>query len=265
MPMMINPTTNQKGMTLIELMISMVVALIVIGGATAIFISTLRSTNDNIRSLQLNEELRAATEVMVAEIRRAGYLYNSSLYAAAAASRDPSLSVSLPSLEVSADGTCITYAYDRNLDGNFNGEHHGFRLGGNGEIEYWTPGADAMPACDDGENWTAITNPDVADITTFAIDFGGSQCVNTDMDPPAAPGDPSDHWYTPEASRLNACNPTLTGYTAEEDDLLIETRQVNLRIEAQHGADQNIRTEYETSVRVRNDVLIAAPAPAPAS
>jgi len=64
---------KQKGFTLIELMIAMMLGLIVIGGALSIYISTIRSSSDVVNSARLNYDLDSAMQLMVNDIRRAGY------------------------------------------------------------------------------------------------------------------------------------------------------------------------------------------------
>jgi len=65
----------QLGLTLIELMISIVLSLFVLGGVLYITSSTMQSNTQNLRSTHLNQELRAAMQMITRDIRRAGYRY----------------------------------------------------------------------------------------------------------------------------------------------------------------------------------------------
>ena len=65
---------DQKGMTLVELMIAMVIGLIVLGAVSSVFISTRQTfrTTDSLSRIQ--ESARFALEMMARDIRMAGYI-----------------------------------------------------------------------------------------------------------------------------------------------------------------------------------------------
>ena len=64
---------NQKGFTLIELMVGLVVGLIVLSAVIYAFISTLRSSADIVNSVRLNREMANISDILVGELRRSGY------------------------------------------------------------------------------------------------------------------------------------------------------------------------------------------------
>ena len=64
---------NQKGFTLIEMMISMTIALIVLGGAAGLFVKTLQINSSNLVNQKADQTIRTLNDVIVSEIRRAGY------------------------------------------------------------------------------------------------------------------------------------------------------------------------------------------------
>jgi type IV pilus assembly protein PilW len=63
---------HQKGLTLVELMISMVLGLIVIGGTVSLTLSNRRSYNTNEGLSQVQESGRTAFEFLARDIRQAG-------------------------------------------------------------------------------------------------------------------------------------------------------------------------------------------------
>ncbi len=65
-------TDRQAGFTLIELMLSLLLGLIVLGGVLGVFITTYQSSSQDIKRVRLNEEMRAVMEMMSGDIRRAG-------------------------------------------------------------------------------------------------------------------------------------------------------------------------------------------------
>lgn len=63
---------RNRGFTLIELMVALVLGLVVVGGVMGVFMSTYQSNAQNIKSVRLNEEMRAVMSMMTRDIRRAG-------------------------------------------------------------------------------------------------------------------------------------------------------------------------------------------------
>ncbi len=64
--------TRNRGFTLIELMVALVLGLVVIGGVMGVFMSTYQANAQNIKAVRLNEEMRAVMALMSRDIRRAG-------------------------------------------------------------------------------------------------------------------------------------------------------------------------------------------------
>jgi prepilin-type N-terminal cleavage/methylation domain-containing protein len=62
-----------RGFSLIEMMISLVVGLILIGSVVALLASNIQANAQNIASTRLTQELRAVMEVVTGELRRARY------------------------------------------------------------------------------------------------------------------------------------------------------------------------------------------------
>ena len=62
-----------SGFSLVEMLIALAVGLVVVSGVIGIYVSTLKSNSDNLNMLRLNQELRAAMDMMVRDIRRAGF------------------------------------------------------------------------------------------------------------------------------------------------------------------------------------------------
>ncbi|WP_170113442.1 PilW family protein [Ahniella affigens] len=61
------------GFTLTELMVALTLGLLVIGSATALLVATLDANGRNIRATRLTQEIRAISDVVSAELRRARY------------------------------------------------------------------------------------------------------------------------------------------------------------------------------------------------
>lgn len=67
------PPARQLGVTLIGLMIGVAVGILVLATTLALYLMIAKGARENIQQARLNQELRAALEVMQQDIRRAGY------------------------------------------------------------------------------------------------------------------------------------------------------------------------------------------------
>lgn len=120
------------GFSLTELLVAIAVGLVVVSGVLGIYVSTLRSNLDNLRMLRLNQELRAAMNIMVRDIRRAGFRGDGAIaprptslttlnpFATYNLGGSPAASNNLKIYNAAASlvpagtpGSCIVYTYDR--------------------------------------------------------------------------------------------------------------------------------------------------------
>lgn len=121
------------GFTLVELLVSVLIGLIILGAVLGIFVSMIKSDNENLKSIRLNQELRAAMSLMTRDIRRAGANRNAATNAATLPPTNPFSSTSTANtattatrLVISGGGNTISYSYDEASDGTT--ELYGFRL-----------------------------------------------------------------------------------------------------------------------------------------
>lgn len=66
------PPSGQRGLTLIELMVSLVLGLIIVGGVLNIFVSTNQTAKVNDSLMRVQENARTAFDLMARDIREAG-------------------------------------------------------------------------------------------------------------------------------------------------------------------------------------------------
>ena len=153
---------GSAGFSLIELMVGLVVGLVVAGSALAFTVVTIRSYGENINSTRLTGDLTTAMNLVVGELRRAGY---------DAESVGRLFTDNVPSsfAEVKIDGSCVSYLYDRGV-GALGGapdatEYRAIRLNtGTGALEMQSASANG---CDYTGTWNQVTDPRVVNITAF--------------------------------------------------------------------------------------------------
>ena len=249
-----------RGFTLVELMVGMVLGLIVIGGAIAIYMMVLTGATHTTREARLNQELRVAMNFMVEDIRRAGFWREARAvdfgapgmpdHPNAFASREVN---SLTDIEIHDDGLCILFSYDPTF--NDGGQQvFGYRLH-EGAVQMLVDpnGVLASTSQCPGNGWVELTDPGAVVVTTLTFDFIGSRCfnasrLNTENDPETPITWEADMALTPSCLAEGA-----SGYDAQDGDILVESRQINITLSALHARDPATRINLTESVRVRNN------------
>lgn len=155
-----HPVTSrqQRGFSLVELMVGLAAGLIVTGAVVSFTVTTLRSNTANMQSSRLTQDLRTSMSLVTREVRRSGY--DSGSVANLGLGTPLSAFTALQAPPFGPAG-CITYQYNR-TDGD---QYRAIRLSG-GSLEMATSAA-AMADCNAG-TWSAISDPDVVTITGFA-------------------------------------------------------------------------------------------------
>ena len=249
---------KQQGLTLVELMISLVIGLIITGGVLNIYVTSIKGNTDNLRISMLNQELRSMLHLIDHDIRRAGF------WAAVPRTDDLSIDPFMSSpndLNISAKAgeavnSCITYSYDLDKDklvdvGNsatsapFNAapydtgnmEQFGFRVNGT-SLEMRTGLASPVEStfnCDSGA-WTSVSDNNT-EITALTFTLT-TQYLNV----------------TNGAS----CSPTTTNCcTSGQACQMI--RDVNINITGRLANDTNVIKTVTTTTRIRNDKYVVMP------
>lgn len=214
---------RQHGFSLIEMMVAMVLALVIMAGAIAGFMAMATSSRDSLRSDRLNHNLQAIMDIMVADLRRAGY-WNSE--AAGAPASNPFAVIN------TATAGCVLYGYDRDADGQpGNSEYFGFKLA-NGAVWMRSSGTSFVD-CNDG-TWERVSDED--GITITALSFTQTaKCVNGTTGASTASGGCAALSPAPSAG-----------------DAVAESRHIQILLQGQVAQDASSRKQLTGLARVRN-------------
>jgi type IV pilus assembly protein PilW len=251
-------------MSLIELMISIALGLLILAAATAMTVKSLVMNTDTLTSVKLNQDLDAVTQVMVNEIRRAGFTGGAFFYA-----DNQDLNI--------VSNSCVLYAYDANENATTDaGENLGFKLVGS-EIHMRTSctGSSCPTDCSAG-TWVPITDDTVMTITNLNFHSSKSKCISITDSAHVATGNTNNYWVTNESTSATQfpCMATsgtgLTTYALNTSDVytspstfvapqvgdrLIEARLVNVEVDASLANDNAVTKSQEVEINVRNDHL----------
>ncbi len=226
---------KQIGLSLVELLVGVAVALIIITGAGASFLAHNLSVSTNLRADKLNHDIQMISDIISNELKRASY-WNSS--AAGANTTNPN-----PFRVITVTANCVLYSYDdRNAAGDNTPdgiiqdfERMGFRLNtNNNSIEIKTAGDIASEAnCATG-TWAAITDPNSISINTlnFALT---ARCVN--------------------ANTSVVTNAACTNASGASGERTIEIRGITTAIAGAVTADGS-QKRLDSFARIRNNAMV---------
>ena len=257
---------GQKGLSLIELMVSIGLGLLILVAASAMTVKSLVMNTDTLASAKLNQDIDSVTQVMVNDIRRAGFTGYNGIGA-------PFKYADLEDLNIESS-SCILYAYNVNEDGVLDAnEKFGFRLTGS-EVEMRTTctGTDCATDCDAG-TWVALTDDAVTTITTLNFHSSRSKCISITDSNWVALGNTNNYWVTDfdltatqfpcmattgaglETFTLNTSDVYVSGtFVAPQlDDRLIGSRLVNVEIVGSLTNDNTVTKSQQVDINVRND------------
>lgn len=155
---------RQRGVGLVELMISLVIGMIVIAGALSMVSSTFGANASQMKMSRLNNELRMAMSSITRDMRRAGH--NSWTIAQLTAGVYTPSPQPASVVTVTSGAESVVMSYDENVDGAYPAaeptETYSFRFNNN-TIEAKIGTATAG-------SWSAIVDPSVIQITAFTIE-----------------------------------------------------------------------------------------------
>ncbi len=237
---MLNRHSLQGGMTLIELMIASVIALIAMSSVITVYSATATHSSQQLQQAHLHQQLHGLLHLISSDLKRAGYWSFSPNLQAPSANpfQSPINQVRIQTYNGESPDSCILFAYDLDQDGlvgvgrcddsgctgqtdDDNVEQFGFRLR-DARIQSRFGGSEFN--CESGY-WQTVNDPDI-EITQLRFEQR-SQCLNLIE---------NDRDCTPESPRL------IQG-------------GIEIRIDGQPGNRPDTGITLSHWVRIRNDLL----------
>lgn len=218
------------GFTLVELMVGVAIALLVLAGALALFANVGAESRRLLLETRLNQDLRAAMDVVTRDLRRAGYWQGAAAGIAspgasirpprnayhgfyATACNAPALGASAPAPSVPATFVCYDVAQDAdNVVQNH--EHFGFHVAGG-----------VLYAVLAGGSQQALTDASAMTVSQFVVS-PSSQAVAT----------------------AGLCVATCTSNCPR-----VVVREFEVTLKARATGDPTVQRQLRSNVRVRND------------
>ena len=210
-----------RGFSLIELMVGTTAGLLLVASAIAIFGTQLAAAHKTRLEVRLNQDLRAAADVVARDLRRAAYWQSAIL--GTTATGTGSATTPNPYRATTAAGGAVGYSFSRDSVENNTldaPEQFGFRLHSDHSLQMQTASG----------AWQSLTDPEVLRITAFTI--------------------------TPTETTLPLGDLCPTGCAAGSPNCpSVSVRSFSIVVAGEAVADSAIRRELQLSVRLRNDRL----------
>jgi type IV pilus assembly protein PilW len=222
---------GQAGLSVVEQKVGFAVGLFIVGGALKLFVDYMGRNRTLVLETRVNQDLRAAADLIARDLRRAGYWQNasSSIWNSTTSSfnANPYRTVTLDTANGSSR---IAFAYSKdNTDTIETAESGGFGISTDGALQMLNGGA-----------WQSVTDPNTLTIAMSITQsvatvelWNGCSCFNDGSCTTADFQTAGAHFATRPRAEIADYLVTLTGTSA---------------------TDATVRRSILERVRVRNDL-----------
>jgi len=250
----------QCGISLIELMISLVVGLIILAATITTYLLIFKVSVQEIRYARLNYDVSSLLLLMKNDLRRSGF----SLEAVSESKPTANpFTTSTTDLIINNDwdgngNSCVTYSYDVSNPGSDavvdSSEIYGFRRAQDGTVSIRISGTDASVAnsCSDGdgtwENLNVIEGTE--QVFVEELDFSITDLSCHDVD--------AGNVYTGVRCRTIAAD-SATYPDVKSGNRLVERRIIAVEIIARAEGDTDLTLNESIIVNISNDSVLEKP------
>jgi type IV pilus assembly protein PilW len=162
---------SQRGVSLIELMVGIAIGMIVVAGASVMAVNQIAEHRRLALEIQLQQDLRAASDLMLKELRRAGSwaVPLNGVWASGAAPplADPYSSIAVENGDTNASK--IVYHYSRNTDRSSNNNNPEDNNAGATETFGFQLNNGVLQLQMGTGNWQPLTDPNTLTVTALSI------------------------------------------------------------------------------------------------
>ncbi len=205
---------KEKGLTLIEMMIALLLSLLVTAMVISMFSSSIGGHAQAIQTLRLNQDMRIAMDMIVRDIRRAGYWSGATVASNAHASHIGStLPIGIFDYQTGTDN-CVLVSYDHDDDDTTsNNRVFGYRLLDSGTLQTVSQDVASVVDCTSPTAWQALLDDNTVQVSEL----------------------------------------TFTTYPAAASFAASPNKTVTITLDASSLLDNKVRTVIIEEVRVRNE------------
>ena len=225
---------STHGMSIVELMIGITIGLFILAGATLVVTGQLSEGRRLLTDTQIQQDLRAASDIIARDVRRAGYTGKAAdnVWPTAVADGlvNPYAGMTPEGAAGTAAGDGVTSSLEYSISDATNSDDENnvlntYELSG---FRY-NPADKTIEILLGNKNWQALTDPNTVLITKFKIIISSQY-----LDVPCA----------------LTCPVGVAGCPIQ-----LNMRSVNFEIVGQSANDPTMQRSLNTTVRLRNDLV----------
>lgn len=229
---------RNRGFGLIELMVAIVIGLIIVTALTSLVVAVLRTNNENMEMTRLTQELRAASQLITGDLRRASFTQKA-VQNVGRLNGNSSAPIVNPFAEIDfhKDGTeidfiadptagpanCVFFRYDDPEQGTLGtldeSDNRGFRFNSDANTIEMLNGGNG--SCTSGD-WETLTDPEGVEITHLGF----------------------------STKNQNSFKNLTVG------DLEMTVREIVITLSGRLASDSSVERTVAESIRIRNDLLV---------
>lgn len=234
----------ERGLSIVELLVGVAVGLFIVGGAAKLVVDNLSANRRSLLETRVNQDLRAAADLVARDLRRSGYWQNAASGLWSSTGAPP---IANPHRTVAVGGTsdlgtiAYSYAKDSNnvLDTN---EQYGYSVA-SGVLRFQAASGVVQPLTD--PNTLAIAPDGFKIIGTQRIVelFSYCSCITTLK------------CLAPQFAPASGVVPAGIYYAGRPYTIV---REYEIRLKGTSTTDAAVTREIRETVRVRNDEIVGA-------
>ncbi len=271
---MLTTVSRQRGLSVVELMVGVAIGLFIVAGGAKLLADGLVGNRRMIVESRISQDMRAATDVIARDLRRAGFWEQSWLGVTGTPAANVYAAITATPGGGVVNEVVYNYARDANEAVDASTEVFGFQrevVNNVGRINMRV-----------GANWQPLTDVNMVDITAFTISPRVSEIRLGDMcrgSPLGSGGTPPAACCRPHPANGGLCKQdfferTVSGYAPltgipKPDGTDIEPTCPELHIRSfdivmtgrGRAPNTDVRREIHEIVRVRNDALTGTVCP----
>jgi type IV pilus assembly protein PilW len=222
---------RQSGLGLVELLVAIGLGLFLVSAAATLFLAQMAEQRRMLLATRLTQDLRAAADLAVQDLRRAGYRGDAEggVWQADSEPTPNPYTVIYPN--AGGSDSAVGYSYSRDAEDHLvtSNERFGLRLNSSSRtLDLRLSGAAIAPGS--GDNWQALTDPKQIVVTRVLVRHDDQSM-----------------------SLLTRCQATSCPTGSTDCPPLLHRHLLTLEIDARSAIDPSIRRNLQSRVRVRND------------
>jgi len=213
---------RQKGFSLIEMMVALVVGSMFTLSAVTVMSNSLARSTDSVRMVQLTQELRSTMSMVSGEIRRSGFDIDPLAFYQS--SQAITSGLAMGTLDGDGNASCLQITYEDKVGATWNAVYSLFTVDSVGRISVNMDAAASCATAIGAAGWTQLTDPDLTHVTALT--------------------------FSRTVAETNLGVNAVTG-----NNIMLGTESVQISITGQLVEDATITKTVENEMNIRNRYL----------